>query len=87
MLQKLTAATVALAVFASSSALASDQRSVDACIDALEQSAAMEIDRLRVESVRGASLKTVTLEVIADQASEIVECEVRRGRVIDIQWI
>ncbi|MEO1252056.1 MAG: hypothetical protein AAFW81_06915 [Pseudomonadota bacterium] len=86
----MTRITIAAAILAASlvsaPAMAGVQDDVNLCIEALEQQAPYSVTDFRFRGVSGASVKTITFEARSDSEDRYVDCEVRRGRILDIVW-
>ena len=81
-------AAFGFALAVSGSALASGEQSdFETCLDAIEADSARKDASFVFKSMRGNSLRSLTFEVKTGDAKEAVICKVKRGAVVDLDWV
>ena len=83
-----TVAALGLSVAFTGSALASgEQQDFQRCLNQLQIEAADSNAAFEFKAMRGASLRRLTFEMTTGEKTEAVICNVKRGAVINLDWI
>lgn len=85
--QKLIAIAAGLVVIGNAPAFAGDQDDVDMCMTAIEDAALGESKDVRFRSIKGSARKRISFEVESANGEGLIQCDVRRGKVMDLAWV